>query len=30
MGASLGELAAAIIAGEKNIHPTFALSRLLK
>ncbi len=30
MGASLGELAAAIIAREKNIHPTFALSRLLK
>jgi glycine/D-amino acid oxidase-like deaminating enzyme len=30
MGASLGELAAAIIIGEKNIHPTFALSRLLK
>ncbi len=30
MGASLGELAAAIIAREKNIHPTFSLSRLLK
>ena len=30
MGASLGEMAAAIITGEKNINPTFALSRLLK
>jgi len=30
MGASFGELAAGIVAGEKNIHPVFALGRLLK
>jgi glycine/D-amino acid oxidase-like deaminating enzyme len=30
MGASFGEMAAEIISGEKTIHPTFALSRLLK
>lgn len=30
MGASLGEMATEIISGERNIHPTFALSRLLK
>lgn len=30
MGASMGELATQMIAGEKDIHPTFAISRLLK
>ncbi|MBL7698504.1 MAG: FAD-dependent oxidoreductase [Chitinophagaceae bacterium] len=30
MGPSMGELASQIVAGEKEIHPTFALERLLK